>query len=128
MSVVNKMCRDDSGNLLTENIDNLNKKIRLCEDLMKVLNIVYPGRSKYRGLILHELSEAILRKSTVLFDQQKIDKIQFCEDLKIVNKLVEDGAQCLENDRENSMESEVYSNLVKMKETCSDFIIFSNFL
>ena len=128
MSVVNKMCRDDSGNLITDNIDNLDKKIYLCQDLMKVLNIVYPGRSKYRGLILHELSEAILQKSSVLFDLQKIEKNQFCDDLVTVTELVVDGAQCLENDRKNSMESDVYSNLLKMKETSADFIKFSNFL
>ena len=122
------MCRDGSGNLITDNIDNLNKKIYLCQDLMKVLNIVYPGRSKYRGLILHELSEAILQKSSVLFNQQKLDKNEFCFDLQTVTKLGEDGAQCLQNDRKNSMESDVYSNLLKMRETATDFIKFSNFL
>ena len=128
LSVVNKLCRDDQGRLVTTDHDQLQQKQDLCQDLLSVLNIVYPGRSKYRGLILHELSEACLTRSSQLFNTGEISRDMFHADLiKMINWLG-DGSECLQHDRANSMEREVFDNLVKMKKTCEEFVDFINYL
>ena len=66
LNIANKLCRDDKSLMDTASFAELEKKTEVCEDILSVLDIVYPGLSKYRGLLLHELSETILiRASTV---------------------------------------------------------------
>ena len=42
---------------------------------MEVLNIVYPGLSKYRGLIIHEQCETLLTRAGILFNRGTISKV-----------------------------------------------------
>ena len=74
LNVANKMCRDETGNL-SPDPDKLIKKQELCEHLMEVLDIVYPGRSKYRGLILHELAETVITITAKLFQDNSLSKV-----------------------------------------------------
>ena len=128
LSVVNKMCRDEQGQLVTSDLAALREKEDLCQDILSVLDIVYPGRSKYRGLMLHELSEASLTRSGELFNKETISKAEFSEALSKLLTWLNDGVLCLQHDRENSMEREVHDNMVKMIKTCEDFVNFINFL
>ena len=106
----------------------LENKIILCEEILFVLNVVYPGRSKYRGLLLHELSETILIRSSKLFHMEKLSNKHFLDSLEKVNALLTEGIGCLENDRKGSLESEICSNMRKMQVTSEDFKNFINFL
>ena len=55
-------------------------------------------------------------------------KDDFTANLQKSLALIEEGRSCLENDRANSMENEVYKNMLKMKNTCDDFLNFQPFL
>ena len=106
----------------------LEDKRILCEDILSVLSIVYPGLSKYRGLLLHELSETILIRASKLFNMENLSKEKFLDELEKVSSLLEEGIHCLEQDRKGSVESEVCSNMKKMQLTTEDFKKFINFL
>jgi len=127
LSIVNKMCKDKKGVLCT-NLEDLDTKIELCVSLLNVLDVVYPGRSKYRGLVLHEIAETALTRAGILCNDNKIDQVEFNAKLKQILEYLDDGEKCLEHDRKNSMENEVYKNMQKTKETCKDFLNFSEFL
>ena len=43
--------------------------------VMDVLNIVYPGLSKYRGLVYHEHCEALITRVGILFKRETISKV-----------------------------------------------------
>ena len=43
--------------------------------VMDVLNIVYPGLSKYRGLVYHEHCEALITRVGILFNTETISKV-----------------------------------------------------
>ena len=43
--------------------------------VMEVLSIVYPGLSKYRGLVYHEHCEALLTRVGILFNRETISKV-----------------------------------------------------
>ena len=43
--------------------------------VMDVLNMVYPGLSKYRGLVYHEHCEALLTRVGSLFNRETISKV-----------------------------------------------------
>ena len=128
LNIVNKLCRDSNGLMESSELAELEKKMILCEEILSVLNIVYPGRSKYRGLLLHELSETILVRSSKLFSREKLTNKLFYEDLTKVSALLTEGIRCLEHDRKGSLESEVCSNMRKMQVTSEDFKNFINFL
>jgi len=49
-----------SGLLDSATSDTLLKKITLCCESLGVMNIIYPGASKYRGLLFYEMSESLL--------------------------------------------------------------------
>ena len=74
LSIVNKMCKDKKGVLCT-NLEDLDTKIELCVSLLNVLDVVYPGRSKYRGLVLHEIAETALTRAGILCNDNKIDQV-----------------------------------------------------
>ena len=128
LNIANKLCRDDKSLMDTASSAELEKKTEVCEDILSVLDIVYPGLSKYRGLLLHELSETILIRASKLFNMEKLSKEKFLTDLEKVSGLLSEGICCLEHDRKGSSESEVCSNMKKMQVTIEDFKKFINFL
>ena len=106
----------------------LEDKIGVCEDILSVLSIVYPGLSKYRGLLLHELSETILIRASKLFNMENLSKEKFSSDLEKICSLLVEGIHCLDRDREGSVESQVCANMRKMQSTTEDFKKFISFL
>lgn len=128
INIANKLCRDGQGLMESSSPAELEDKIGVCEDILSVLSIVYPGLSKYRGLLLHELSETILIRASKLFNMENLSKEKFEADLEKICSLLVEGIQCLEKDREGSVESEVCSNMRKMQSTTGDFKKFISFL
>ena len=112
----------------SSDLTELEKKKVLCEEILSVLKVVYPGRSKYRGLLLHELSETILITSSKLFHMEKLTNKLFLDSLEKVSALLAEGISCLQHDRKGSLESEICSNMRKMQVTSEDFKNFIKFL
>ena len=80
----------------------------VCQSVLSVLDIVYPGRTKYRcstvqystvlhckyrGLVLHELAEATLTLAAQLYSKEAISREQFAGDLARVSAWLEDGCR-----------------------------------
>ena len=128
INIANKLCRDDQGLMESASPAELEDKIGVCEDILSVLSIVYPGLSKYRGLLLHELSETILIRASKLFNMENLSKEKFSSDLEKICSLLEEGIHCLQRDREGSVESQVCANMRKMQSTTEDFKKFISFL
>ena len=128
LEVANKLCRDDNGILDNATTDDLKKKKKVCEDILGVMNIIYPGLSKYRGLLLHELADTNLSLAAKLFNHQEISKTEFNENLKLCKDFLDEGIYCLKHDRVGSFESGVCHKMRKMKDSCQDFETFISFL
>merc|ERR1712098_489808 len=105
LEVANKLCRSHGGSLENANIEDLKKKRKVCEDILGVMNIIYPGQSKYRGLLLHELGDTNLALAAKLFNNGEISKEEFDESLKLCQASLDEGIDCLKHDRVGSFES-----------------------
>ena len=128
LEVANKLCREDNGILDNATTEDLKKKKKVCEDILGVMNIIYPGLSKYRGLLLHELADTNLSLAAKLFNHQEISKTEFNENLKLCKDFLDGGIDCLKHDRAGSFESGVCHKMRKMKDSCQDFETFISFL
>lgn len=68
----------------------LNRKIEICRDLMKVFDIIEPGLSRLRGVTLYELHAPLMILTTRDFEKKTISKENLRDRLKeIVSYLTE---------------------------------------
>ena len=128
LEVANKLCRAEDGNIENAEPEELEKKRKVCEDILGVMNIIYPGRSKYRGLLLHELVDTVLALVGKLYSTEVIGKEAFNEEIKHCKEYLMEGIDCLKHDRSGSFESGVCQKMRKMQESCEDFQKFISFL
>ena len=128
LEIANKLCRGANGSMDNAKTEELEKKKTVCEDILGVMNIIYPGRSKYRGLILHELVDTVLALAGKLYNNDHISKEIFNDELKHCKELLEEGIDCLKHDRAGSFESGVCQQMRNMQDSCKDFQNFISFL
>eukprot|EP00091_Calanus_sinicus_P012272 TRINITY_DN27793_c0_g1_i1.p1 TRINITY_DN27793_c0_g1~~TRINITY_DN27793_c0_g1_i1.p1 ORF type:complete len:144 (+),score=19.23 TRINITY_DN27793_c0_g1_i1:3-434(+) len=95
LEIANKLGRDENGSLDNTNPKELEKKKKVCEDILGVMNIIYPGRSKYRGLLLHELGDTVLGLAGKLYNNDDITKEQFTDELTNCKDFLNEGIDCL---------------------------------
>ncbi|XP_039444036.1 SET domain-containing protein SmydA-8-like [Culex pipiens pallens] len=90
----------------------LERKIALCKDIMRVLDVFEPGKTRSRAIVLYELHAPIVVLSQSLLDQGKIDietmKVRFEE----VVVMLEECAEILEWEDPATPEGTL-ANLVK---------------
>ena len=128
LEVANKLCRANDGNIENANREELEKKKAACEEILGVMNIIYPGRSKYRGLLLHELGDTIMALTGKLYSMEVIGKDAFQEGIKMCHDYLDEGIDCLKHDRIGSFENGICQKMKNMQDSCKDFDSFINFL
>lgn len=66
--------------------ENLNRKIELCQELLDVADILEPGFSKFRGLLLYDLQAAVVVQAKRRYDSGEISR----EDVEVINVVLKD--------------------------------------
>jgi len=96
-SIAKQLGRSGEGGLAAADQDVLLQKVRYCEDLLKVLDIVLPGLTKERGLLLSQLGETLFALSVLQFseDHQLASHKTRCIALE---KTLSEAVSCLEGE------------------------------
>jgi len=148
VNLARKLGRTSGKRFESANNEVLGKKLDFCFETLGVMKIIYPGLSKYRGLLLAELAESLLILSARLFENRAeeikdlshrvgniIDeKVEtegskpFLAQLKLCQAVINEGRLCLELDSPGTPEKETYSRLDSLLTTVSDLILFNKFI
>lgn len=62
--------------------DDLERKIELCQELLDVADILEPGLSKFRGLLLYDLQEAMVVQAKRRYENEEMSR----EDVEVMFK------------------------------------------
>lgn len=85
-------------------LDKLKVKEDYCRDLLEVVDVLEPGYSRLRGVIMYELHAPIMIQTTRLFEDKKITVHEFKKRLREVMKLLKDSEKILGYEPEGSAE------------------------
>ncbi|XP_039275634.1 SET domain-containing protein SmydA-8-like isoform X4 [Nilaparvata lugens] len=80
---------DDLPDILLEH------KVDLCERIMEVADVIEPGYSRLRGLILYELHVPMMLFARARFEYGEINKETFCAKMEQVIKILEEATAIL---------------------------------
>lgn len=73
----------------------LNRKIEICRDLMKVFDVIEPGYSRLRGVTLYELHAPLMILTTRDFEKKAITKESLRNRLKEIVQYLQESALIL---------------------------------
>lgn len=90
----------------------LSRKVTVVKEMLGVMGVLYPGVSKWRGLLLHELGETLITQARMEDTRNGVEK-----QLQLAKEALEDGVRCLQYDKEGTYESEV---CMKMRQLIKD--------
>lgn len=76
--------------------EQLQRKIDLCKDVMRVLDIFEPGKTRSRAMLLYEMHGPIVVLSQSLFDKGKMDSETMKNRFEEVVAMLEECAEILE--------------------------------
>ncbi|KAL0822091.1 hypothetical protein ABMA28_005455 [Loxostege sticticalis] len=82
----------------------LNRKIQICRDLMKVFDVIEPGYSRLRGVTLYELHAPLMILTTRDFERKAISKENLRNRLKEIVGYLTEAALILGFEPEKSSE------------------------
>ncbi|XP_018577319.1 protein msta-like [Anoplophora glabripennis] len=85
----------------------LERKVELCNQLLEVLNVIEPGRSRIRGITLYELHGPLMVLAKHQYLNDVITKEFFRNDLKKAIDVLGEAVQILKQEPENSPEGQL---------------------
>ena len=99
------------------------QKRQLCKENLAVHNIITPGLTSHRGGLLFELSECDFSLAMRRLEQGKISSNEFVERLQNIKIILLECTQCLQKEKDGSVE-QFYerSAMVRLKDI-SDYLI-----
>jgi len=107
------ICRELRKNLNSTfplSIENhIEKKIILCEEILTVLDIVEPGLTVNRGVLLYELADTLLKR-----EQEKLDATNNDNLVHTCEKYLYEASKCLEHEREPNSVA-IYANVERLR-------------
>ena len=89
----------------------LDRKIKLCQDYMSVMDVVEPGYSPWRGRMLEEVAKAKVERIRRQMEQGKYGKVEVMMEYKKVMKLLKESGKCRQF--EPSREQQEFASRVK---------------
>ncbi|CAB3383801.1 Hypothetical predicted protein [Cloeon dipterum] len=87
--------------------DMLRRKRDLCQQLLPLIDLLEPGLSRLRGTILYELHAPIMVLATRAFETRSINKKDLQQQMRRVAQCLEQAAQILALDPEDSPERQM---------------------
>ena len=85
-------------------VEDMELKISISEDLLKVLDVLEPGLSKSRGITLLDMAECKIR---LIFTKYKSSAIEMYDELVKVEKELREAHDILQLEDENAIEGNV---------------------
>lgn len=82
--------------LQTLSISLLERKIEMCISVLDILSIVQPGKNRTRALLLYEMHGPLIIRSKKLFNQNKMSKDDFLQDVCRAILLLDETIEILE--------------------------------
>ncbi|CRL02851.1 CLUMA_CG015740, isoform A, partial [Clunio marinus] len=96
------------GYLINElNAELLKRKEDLCRDLLEVIDVLEPGSSRLRGVILYELHAPVMLQLTRELQMGRIKNSDFKRRLKEVVQILNESYKILQYEPENSSENQM---------------------
>ena len=74
----------------------MERRIELCREILKILDVFEQGQTRARGLMLFELQASIVISTRFLLDSDKMSKEMFKNSMKETLKILEESAEILE--------------------------------
>jgi hypothetical protein len=102
----------------------LRRKIELCEELLKILDILEKGKSRARALMMFELHAPLVLYAKTQLDVGQMTKLEYLSQLERARELLIDSKEVLEWEDENvcaivKSARKSLENLSKLIETMS---------
>lgn len=88
---------------------DLKRKEEYCRDLLSVIDILEPGLSRLRGVIMYELHAPIMLQTNRLFELKRISNSELRRRLKEVISLLKDSEEILSFEPYGTPENEMSS-------------------
>lgn len=85
----------------------LKRKEEYCRDLLGVIDILEPGRSRLRGIILYELHAPVMLQITRELQMGRIKNSEFKRRLKEVTQMLENSHEILQHEPKGSSEHQM---------------------
>ena len=96
------------GYLINElSVEQLEKKEEYCRDLLDVINILEPGNSRLRGVILYELHAPVMLQTTREMQMGKITTYEFKRRLREVIQILKESYDILQHEPSTSPEHQM---------------------
>lgn len=99
--------RTDKHLLHTMTPEMLNRKETYCRDLLEVMDVLEPGLSRLRGVIMYELHAPLMLQATKLFESKRISSSDLRKKLKEVVFLLKSSEEILSFEPEGTPEAEM---------------------
>lgn len=94
-----------NGYLIHEmSLDDIKRKEKYCRDFLTVIDVLEPGLTRLRGLIMYELHAPIMVLSTRSIQNKLITRNEFQRNLKEVARLLKESRDILKMEPEGSNE------------------------
>lgn len=111
LSVKHSLCelygRTEEYLLNTMSPEELKRKEDYCRDLLQVIDVLEPGLSRLRGVVMYELHAPVMLQTTRLFEEKRITTTELKRRLKEVVKLLKDSANILSFEPEGTPEADM---------------------
>lgn len=85
----------------------LKRKETYCRDLLEVMDVLEPGMSRLRGVIMYELHAPLMLQATKLFETKRISSSDLRKKLKEVVFLLKSSEEILSFEPEGTPEAEM---------------------
>lgn len=85
-------------------MDKLRVKEDYCRDLLQVVDVLEPGFSRLRGILMYELHAPLMVQTTRMFEEKKLTVPEFKRRLREVLRLLKDSERILAKEPEGSAE------------------------
>lgn len=87
--------------------EQLKRKEDYCRDLLSVVDILEPGLSRLRGVIMYEMHAPLMLKTNRLFETNRISDSMLKKRLKEVVKLLRESEKILSFEPAGTSEAEM---------------------
>ncbi|XP_063709852.1 SET domain-containing protein SmydA-8-like [Culicoides brevitarsis] len=87
--------------------EELSRKETICRDLLEVIDILEPGLSRLRGVVMYELHAPLMMQARKLFESRKISTNDLKNRLKEVVNLLRESEKILSFEPEGTQEADM---------------------
>nr|XP_014102104.1 SET domain-containing protein SmydA-8 [Bactrocera oleae] len=89
------------------------RKVRLCQDVFGVLQIILPGISRLKAIVLYEMANTLAELHRMRYDQKELQKTELVELLKRVEMMLRESVRMLLYEPLETPEGQMTKSILK---------------